>query len=173
MKLCSLFTHFRALCSIALLALALIACGGSDSSSETSSDEASSGVTSGSSVGNTTGSGSTETSSTSSGSTSEPSVDSGPTAPADDSSLSTYIFQNSSSELSTDCIDGRELGIFNRSGVQAGLFTVNSGRATLNVGSSGDSGDISCSGNAGGALSAGGITLRYEVSNFVLTLTVN
>ncbi len=165
--------HFRTLFTIFVLSLALIACGGSDSSSETSSDETSSGATSGS----TAEGGSTGTGSAGGGSTSEPSVGSEPAPPADDISLSTYVLFNAGGDnvASISCDPPNQVAIFQRaSGDNAGVVLVFPGELRLVSGSS-DSGVLACGSSGGDTLSVGGIRLTYEVdgSNSVIRLTVN
>ena len=180
MKLSRLSTHYRTLCSIALLSLALIACGGSDSSSETSADETSSAATTGvdSAGASSTGGGSTETSSTSDGSTSEPSVDSGPTPPADDSSLSTYVFFDGNERFGETCSSDGELSgslaIFDRASMTLlGTVQISGGTIRLEISGASANGTFSCFANAGNTLSARGVRLSYEVSNFQFTFRLN
>ena len=155
--------HFRTLFTIFVLSLALIACGGSDSSSETSSEETS---------------GTTST-------LSKDFIDISDGNILDDirgghSLLSSYIFGHTPDSvvgfvISDRCKKNRFLrGVFERdSRAHVGYVYILSGTITLNVHGQTDSGDITCSSNGGDRLTVGRVSLTYEVVNNVMTLKLN
>jgi len=168
MKLSSLSTNLRALCATVLLSFALIACGGSDSSTENSSKDTS------------------ETTNT----LSKDSIDIYDGNSQDDirgghSLLSSYVFGYTSDsiegfEISDRCKKNSFLrGVFERDSLaHVGYVYIVSGTITLNIGNVNfrrtDNGFINCSSNGGGdRLAVGSVRLTYEVVNNVMTLRLN
>ena len=177
----NVITYFRTLFSILVLSLALIACGGSDSSSETSSDETPPAATTGvdSAGTSSTGSGSAGASSIGGGSATGPATAIGVDPDTTTVSLSTYVFNGGDSTRSAVCSSPSFLivgPIKNRaSGATVGEFRVSRGEARLTIGGSSDSGSYSCVFGASGGdrLSVGGVQLTFQVNDSTLTLTLN
>lgn len=162
---------FRVLLTIFVLSLALISCGGSDSSTEDSSEESAETTSSEATEDATAGSDSADSSSEDGSSSGSDDSDTS----GGDSGESSYMFANETNVVSDSCEFDVVYPIYQRSplGVVGTFVITPSGRARLNIGGSTSDGDISCSANSGSSLSAGGVRLRYEVSDFVVTLTLN
>lgn len=159
----NVITHYRALFSISVLSLAVIACGGSDSSTKYSSEETS------------------ETTSA----LSKDSIDISDGNIVRDirggnSLFSSYVFGYNFDSIIGPVISDRcrkngfLRGVFKSdSHVSVGYVYILSGIITLNLNGQTDSGKIKCNSNGGDSLRVGSVKLTYEVVNNGMRLTLN